>query len=210
MSEAECRKPLKRHRTNLTQDRMEMPEIPQRRERKRGWILKSDAHNLHERLLKYEDSVLRFMSDPNVKSTNNAGKPKIRMSKVKMKVSGCFRAERHATHTPGTRHRVFSTPWENSDTIHASPSRSRLPEMPLTWLSIIIEPREGAAVIPKRSSNAFPHIRFQLSNAPEFHASEFFLHIANEHVVRRLHYYPSLNDKLAHCRIFASWQKTRR
>ena len=47
-----------------------MPEISQRREGKRGRTAKLDAHNLHERLLKHEDSVLRFMSDPDVSFTN--------------------------------------------------------------------------------------------------------------------------------------------
>ena len=72
------------------------PEIPRRRKGKRGRVAKSFGHNLHDRLLKNEDSVLRFMSDPNVSFTNNTGEQKIRMSKVKIKVSGCFRTERHA------------------------------------------------------------------------------------------------------------------
>ena len=96
LSGAECRKYLKRYRTILTQGGKKMPEIPQRREGKRGRIAKSDAHNLHEALLKLEESVLRFMSDPDVSFTNNTGEQKIRMSKVKIKVSGCFRTERGA------------------------------------------------------------------------------------------------------------------
>ena len=96
LGEAECRKYRKRYRTILTQGGKEMPGIPQRREGKRGRIAKSFAHNLLERLLKHEGSVLRFMSDPDVSFTNNAGERKIRMSKVKMKVSGCFRTERYA------------------------------------------------------------------------------------------------------------------
>ena len=73
------------------------PEIPRRRKGKRGRVAKSFGHNLHDRLLKNEDSVLRFMSDPDVSFTNNTGEQKkIRMSKVKIKVSGCFRTERHA------------------------------------------------------------------------------------------------------------------
>ena len=71
-----------------------MPEIPKRRDGKRGRIAKSDAHNLHEALLKLEESVLCFVSDPDVSFTNNTAEQKIRMSKVK--VSGCFRTERYA------------------------------------------------------------------------------------------------------------------
>ena len=59
-------------------------------------IAKSDAHNLHEHLAKHEESVLRFMAEPVVSFTNNAGEPKFRMAKVKMKVSGCFRTQHFA------------------------------------------------------------------------------------------------------------------
>ena len=96
LNEAECRKYRKRYRTILTQDCKELPETSQRREDKRGRIAKSFAHNPLERLLKYENSVLRFMSDPKVSFTNNTGEQKIRMTKVKMKVSGSFRTERYA------------------------------------------------------------------------------------------------------------------
>ena len=51
LTEAECRRYLKRYRTILTQGGKEMPEIPKRRNGKRGRIAKSDAHNLHEALL---------------------------------------------------------------------------------------------------------------------------------------------------------------
>ena len=96
LSEAECRRYLKRYRSILTQGGKEMPEIPIRRDGKRGRIAKSDAHNLHEALLILEECVLRFMSDPDVSFTNNTGEQKIRMSKVKIKVSGCFRTEHYA------------------------------------------------------------------------------------------------------------------
>ena len=96
LSEAECRRYVKRYRTILTQGGKEMPEIPTRRDGKRGRIAKSDAHNLHEALSILEESVLRLMSDPDVSFTNNTGEQKIRMSKVKIKVSGCFRTERGA------------------------------------------------------------------------------------------------------------------
>ena len=96
LREAECRRYRKRYRTILTQGGKELPEIPRRRKGKRGRIAKSDAHNLHEALSILEESVLRFMSDPDVSFTNNTAEQKIRMAKVKIKVSGCFRTEHNA------------------------------------------------------------------------------------------------------------------
>ena len=96
LSAAEYRRYRERYRTIPTQGGKELPEIPRRREGKRGRIARSFGHNLHDRLLKYEDSVLRFMSDPDVSFTNNTGEQKIRMSKIKIKVSGCFRTEHYA------------------------------------------------------------------------------------------------------------------
>ena len=58
LSEAECRRYRKRYRTILTQGGKELPEIPRRRKGKRGRVAKSFGHNLHDRLLKNEDSVL--------------------------------------------------------------------------------------------------------------------------------------------------------
>ncbi len=86
----------RRYRTILTRGGKELPEIPPRPKGKRGRIAKSYAHNLHERLAKHEGSVLRFMGDPDVSFTNNAGERKIRMAKVKIKVPGCFRTQLHA------------------------------------------------------------------------------------------------------------------
>ena len=96
LTEAERLAIRKRYRTILTQGRKELPEIPPRPKGKRGRIAKSDAHNLHERLAKHEESVLRFMADPAVSFTNNTGEQKIRMAKVKIKVSGCFRTQLYA------------------------------------------------------------------------------------------------------------------
>ena len=96
MEEAGYRGIRKRYRTILTQGEREMPPIPRRTGGRRGRIAKSDAHNLHERLRTHEEAVLRFLSDPDVGFTNNAGERCIRMSKVKMKVSGCFRTRKYA------------------------------------------------------------------------------------------------------------------
>ena len=73
-----------------------MPAIPIKSKNKNGKIAKSDAHNLWDRLKKYEDAVLRFARDPHVSFTNNRAEQDLRMAKVKQKVSGCFRSELYA------------------------------------------------------------------------------------------------------------------
>jgi len=76
----------------LEQGGLEMPAIPDKPAGKRGKIAKSDAHNLLERLQRYEAFVLLFAKDLVVPFTNNRGERDLRMSKVKQKVSGCFRS----------------------------------------------------------------------------------------------------------------------
>ena len=80
----------------LKQGVLKMPSIPDKPTGKRGKIAKSDAHNLLERLQKHEASVLLFAKAPLVPFTNNRGERDLRMSKVKQKVSGCFRSEVYA------------------------------------------------------------------------------------------------------------------
>lgn len=86
----------KRYRTILTRGEKELPPIPQKPSGKRGKLAKSDAHNLLERLQKHEKSVLLFAKNPHVAFTNNRAERDLRMSKVKQKVSGCFRSEIYA------------------------------------------------------------------------------------------------------------------
>ena len=93
LSAAACKALRKRYRTILTQGAKELPAIPPRTKGQRGRLAKSDAHNLHQRLAKHEASVLRFLHDPKVSFTNNAGERGLRMAKVKIKVSGCFRTQ---------------------------------------------------------------------------------------------------------------------
>ena len=79
--------------------------------KKRGKLKKSKERNLLERILKYEEGVLRFMKNADVPFTNNSAEKDQRMSKVQQKISGCFRSMeaaktilssevicRHATH----------------------------------------------------------------------------------------------------------------
>ena len=86
----------KRYRNILTRGEKELPVIPPKPEGKRGAMAKSDAHNLWERFKKYESAVLLFAKDANVSFTNNRAERDLRMSKVKQKVSGCFRTQLYA------------------------------------------------------------------------------------------------------------------
>ena len=96
LTERECRNLRKRYRNILTRGAGELPPIPARTKGRRGRIAKSDAHNLWERLKKHEQAVLLFAKESAVPFTNNRAERDLRMSKVKQKVSGCFRTERYA------------------------------------------------------------------------------------------------------------------
>ena len=88
---------LQRHyRALLTRGARELPPIPAKQNGQRGRIAKSDAHNLWERLKEHEGAVLLFARDANVPFTNNRAERDLRMSKVKQKVSGCFRKAEYA------------------------------------------------------------------------------------------------------------------
>jgi transposase-like protein len=86
----------KRYRNILTRGEKELPPIPPRQNGKRGRIAKTDAHNLWQRMKQYETAVLLFAKLPHVSFTNNRAERDLRMSKVKQKVSGCFRSNTFA------------------------------------------------------------------------------------------------------------------
>jgi transposase len=86
----------KRYRNILTRGEKELPPIPPRQNGKRGRIAKSDAHNLWQRLQEHETAVLLFAKKSYVAFTNNRAERDLRMSKVKQKVSGCFRNREYA------------------------------------------------------------------------------------------------------------------
>jgi hypothetical protein len=96
LTQGEYKNLQKRYRTILTQGEKELPPIPSRQNGKRGRIAKSDAHNLWERLKQQEEAVLLFAKLSPVSFTNNRAERDLRMSKVKQKVSGCFRTSQYA------------------------------------------------------------------------------------------------------------------
>ena len=57
----------------------------------RGRLKQSKAANLLKRLREHQGDVWRFMRQANVPFTNNLAEQALRMSKVKQKISGCFR-----------------------------------------------------------------------------------------------------------------------
>ena len=96
LSADEYLKLTKRYRVILARGAKELPPIPPRQDGKRGRVAKSDAHNLWERLARHEAAVLLFAKRPEVAFTNNRAERDLRMSKVKQKVSGCFRTRQYA------------------------------------------------------------------------------------------------------------------
>ena len=92
----EYKKLLTNYRNILTRGLREMPPSPKRASGQRGRIAKTDAQNLCERLIEHEESVLRFAQESEVSFTNNRAERDLRMGKVKLKVSGCFRQEQYA------------------------------------------------------------------------------------------------------------------
>jgi transposase len=96
LTEKEYKNLQKRYRNILTRGEKELPPIPPKQNGKRGKVAKSDAHNLWERLKKHETAVLLFAKVSHVPFTNNRAERDLRMSKVKQKVSGCFRTQKNA------------------------------------------------------------------------------------------------------------------
>ncbi len=81
---------LTRYRSIIQQGRKDNPLIKPKK-KKRGRIKRTKAQNLLRRLQEHENEVLAFMHDLNTPFTNNLGEQDIRMIKVRLKVSGCFR-----------------------------------------------------------------------------------------------------------------------
>jgi len=73
-----------------------LPKKPSKK--KRGRTAKTKSQNLLIRLGDFEDSVLAFLHDINVPFTNNLAEQDIRMIKVRLKISGCFRTVHGAKH----------------------------------------------------------------------------------------------------------------
>jgi len=91
--EAEAFRERYRQRLKEAETDCPPPDESQRKKGQRGRLKRSKSRNLLERLLQYEEDVLRFMVEPDVPFTNNQGERDLRMIKVQQKISGCFRSE---------------------------------------------------------------------------------------------------------------------
>ena len=58
--------------------------------------VQKDILRLQKRVIKHRNSLLLFMSDPDIPFHNNSSESAIRVFKVKQKISGCFRSEHGA------------------------------------------------------------------------------------------------------------------
>ena len=59
---------------------------------RRGRKKRRPGHNLARRLRDRKESVLRFLTAFEVPFTNNQAEQDLRMMKLRMKISGCFRS----------------------------------------------------------------------------------------------------------------------
>ena len=80
-----------KYRNILKDGNIECPKA-KKIEGKKGRVKQTKARNLLERLLDFEDDVLRFMENELVSFTNNQAENDLRMTKVQQKISGCFRS----------------------------------------------------------------------------------------------------------------------
>jgi len=83
LDDNESKRYWNRYRALLKNAEIECPPLDERERRgKRGRLKRSKARNLLDRLIDFEEDVLRFMDNELVPFTNNQGECDIRMTKV--------------------------------------------------------------------------------------------------------------------------------
>ncbi len=90
LSDAQIIKFIKNYENILNSAKNYYPPSDKNLKRQRGRPKQDKGKNLLDRLLKYQDETLRFLSDFRVPFTNNLAERDLRMIKVKEKISGSF------------------------------------------------------------------------------------------------------------------------
>lgn len=93
LADKEIKRFHRKYKKIISQGRLECPAAEKTSASKKGRLKESDARNLLNRLREFGNATLAFMLNPRVPFDNNQAERDIRMTKVKQKVSGCFRSE---------------------------------------------------------------------------------------------------------------------
>ena len=93
LPEKELERRYRRYKKIVSQGRIESPRAEKTVLAKKGRIKESVPRNLLNRLREFGGATLAFMFDPRIPFDNNQAERDIRMTKVKQKISGCFRSD---------------------------------------------------------------------------------------------------------------------
>ena len=93
LPEKELKWRYRQYKKIVSQGRIESPRAEKAVPPKKGRKKESVPRNLLNRLREFGGATLAFMFDPRIPFDNNQAERDIRMTKVKQKISGCFRSD---------------------------------------------------------------------------------------------------------------------